>query len=184
MATSSKKPKPDDKVFLIRSGDDFRGIIARGRVAKAAYSDRHWDSERAASGETADFIDVEFEDIRDPMKDAYIPHATLTSKIRLPQTHSPLSLGPMARQRLIIECLFGDTKTRGLNLEDTRLVTPRKLALLLGIVALAVAWAGPPRRWSDARPRPERRMDTSPSPGSASASIRSEGSCATTRQPQ
>jgi len=30
---------------------------------------------------------------------------------------------------------------RGLNLEDTRLVTPRKLALLLGIVALAVAWA-------------------------------------------
>ena len=47
----------------------------------------------------------------------------------------------MARQRLIIECLFGDTKTRGLNLEDARLVTPRKLALLLGIVALAAAWA-------------------------------------------
>ena len=47
----------------------------------------------------------------------------------------------MARQRLIIECLFGHTKTRGLNLEDARLVTPRKLALLPGIVALAVAWA-------------------------------------------
>ena len=45
------------------------------------------------------------------------------------------------RKRRAIECLFGDTKTRGLNLEDTRLVTPRKLALLLGIVALAVAWA-------------------------------------------
>ena len=80
------------------------------------------------------------------------------------------------RKRWAIECLFGDTKTRGLNLEDTRLVTPRKLAMLLGIVALAVAWAaGPPRCWSDARPPPERRMDTSPSPGSASALIRSEG---------
>jgi hypothetical protein len=45
------------------------------------------------------------------------------------------------RKRRAIECLFGDTKTRGLNLEDTRLFTPRKLALLLGIVALAVAWA-------------------------------------------
>ncbi len=45
------------------------------------------------------------------------------------------------RKRWAIECLFGDTKTRGLNLEDTRLVTPRKLALLLGLVALAVAWA-------------------------------------------
>jgi hypothetical protein len=45
------------------------------------------------------------------------------------------------RKRWAIECLFGDTKTRGLNLEDTRLVTPRKLALLLSLVALAVAWA-------------------------------------------
>jgi hypothetical protein len=45
------------------------------------------------------------------------------------------------RKRWAIECLFGDTKTRGLNLEDTRLVTPRKLDLLLGLVALAVAWA-------------------------------------------
>jgi hypothetical protein len=45
------------------------------------------------------------------------------------------------RKRWAIECLFGDTKTRGLNLEDTRLVTPRKLTLLLGLVALAVAWA-------------------------------------------
>lgn len=45
------------------------------------------------------------------------------------------------RKRWAIERLFGDTKTRGLNLEDTRLVTPRKLDLLLGLVAFAVAWA-------------------------------------------
>ena len=90
--TSSKKPKPDDKVFLIRTGEDFRGIIARGRVAKAAFSDIHWDKERAAAGETTDFIDVEFEDIRDPGKDAYIPHAVLTSKIS-GQDWSPQSSG-------------------------------------------------------------------------------------------
>jgi hypothetical protein len=45
------------------------------------------------------------------------------------------------RKRWAIECLFGDAKTRGLNLEDTRLTCPRKLDLLLGIVALAMAWA-------------------------------------------
>lgn len=45
------------------------------------------------------------------------------------------------RKRWAIECLFGDTKTRGLNLEDTRLIMPHKLDLLLGLVALAVAWA-------------------------------------------
>jgi hypothetical protein len=46
------------------------------------------------------------------------------------------------RKRWAIECLFGDAKTRGLNLEDTRLTDPRKLDLLMAIVALAIAWAG------------------------------------------
>ncbi len=46
------------------------------------------------------------------------------------------------RKRWAIECLFGDAKTRGLNLEDTRLTDPRKLHLLMGMVALALAWAG------------------------------------------
>jgi hypothetical protein len=31
--------------------------------------------------------------------------------------------------------------TRGLNLEDTRLTDPKKLDLLMGLVALAIAWA-------------------------------------------
>jgi hypothetical protein len=46
------------------------------------------------------------------------------------------------RKRWAIECLFGDAKTRGLNLEDTRLTDPRKLGLLMSLVALALAWAG------------------------------------------
>lgn len=46
------------------------------------------------------------------------------------------------RKRWGIECLFGDAKTRGLNIEDTRLTDPRKLALLMGLVALAIVWAG------------------------------------------
>jgi len=45
------------------------------------------------------------------------------------------------RHRWAIECLFGDTKTRGLNFEDTRLQIASKLSLLLAIVSLAVAWA-------------------------------------------
>lgn len=45
------------------------------------------------------------------------------------------------RKRWAIETLFADTKTRGLNLEDTRLRDPAKLELLMGLVALATAWA-------------------------------------------
>lgn len=46
------------------------------------------------------------------------------------------------RRRWAIECMFGDGKTRGLNIEDTRLTCSRKLALLMAIVAIALAWAG------------------------------------------
>ncbi len=45
------------------------------------------------------------------------------------------------KKRWAIESLFGDAKTRGFNLEDTRLTIAKKLDLLLGLVALAVAWA-------------------------------------------
>jgi hypothetical protein len=45
------------------------------------------------------------------------------------------------RKRWQIECLFGDTKTRGFNMEDTRLTQPAKLSLLLSLVALAMAWS-------------------------------------------
>jgi hypothetical protein len=45
------------------------------------------------------------------------------------------------RRRWQIECLFGDSKTRGLNMEDTRLTQPRKLDSLLVIITLAMAWA-------------------------------------------
>ena len=45
------------------------------------------------------------------------------------------------RKRWSIECMFGDAKTRGFNIEDTHITDPKKLASLLVIVALAVTWA-------------------------------------------
>ncbi len=45
------------------------------------------------------------------------------------------------RKRWGIECLFADAKTRGLNLEDTRITIARKLSMLLAIVAIALAWS-------------------------------------------
>jgi hypothetical protein len=50
------------------------------------------------------------------------------------------------RKRWAIECMFGDAKTQlaSLDLEHTRLTCPRKLALLMALVAPANARAG---RW-------------------------------------
>lgn len=45
------------------------------------------------------------------------------------------------RKRWGIECMFADAKTRGLNIEDTHITDPEKLATLLVVIALAVTWA-------------------------------------------
>ncbi|MEJ2330864.1 MAG: IS4 family transposase [Gammaproteobacteria bacterium] len=45
------------------------------------------------------------------------------------------------RWRWFIECMFSDSKTRGLNLEDTRLKITHKLSLLIAILAIAMALA-------------------------------------------
>lgn len=54
---------------------------------------------------------------------------------------APRTALSLYRKRWQIECLFGDTKKRGFNMEDTHLQNPDKLALLLAIVTLAMAWA-------------------------------------------
>lgn len=55
-----------------------------------------------------------------------------------PQPKQALNL---YRRRWAIECLFADAKTRGLNLEDTRLRASEKLDCMLVIVTLAITWA-------------------------------------------
>jgi transposase-like protein len=56
-----------------------------------------------------------------------------------------------------------DAKTRGLNIEDTRLTCPRKLALLMAIVAIAFAWAdASPPAFSETASRTGNPTDTEP----------------------
>jgi hypothetical protein len=45
------------------------------------------------------------------------------------------------RKRWAIECMFADSKTKGLNLEDTRLKNKHKLSMLIALTALATALA-------------------------------------------
>lgn len=65
----STKPREGDRFFLLRTGVPPKGIVALGTVTRAPYDAPHWDSERAEAGETAQFVDVEFDEIRDAEKD-------------------------------------------------------------------------------------------------------------------
>ena len=55
-------------------------------------------------------------------------------------TGNPGRAFSMYRRRWCIECLFADAKSRGLNLEDTHITNPAKLATILCIVTVAITW--------------------------------------------
>lgn len=81
-----------ERVFLVRAGDEPRGIIARGTAVSAPYSAKHYDEARAAAGEAHDVIDVEFDDIRDPLQDAFLTVSDL-GKVSEEQRWSPQQSG-------------------------------------------------------------------------------------------
>ncbi len=68
----NKDAKRGDAVYLVRTGSEPRGAIARGKITKDPYQGPHFDPARAAAGETVQVIDVKFDDIRDPSRDPFV----------------------------------------------------------------------------------------------------------------
>ena len=77
------------------------------------------------------------------------------------------------RQGWAIECLFGDTKTRGFNMEDTRITDMQKLDLWLAIIALTMSWTYLCATRAMVQSG-RRHMDTRKNPGSEPGSINSD----------
>lgn len=89
---SSKKPKIGDEIFLMKTGDEPRGIIAHGYISKEAYDADHYDSDKASKGVKANHIDAEFDMILDYETDPIILQEDL--KVKIPnQQWSPQSSG-------------------------------------------------------------------------------------------
>jgi hypothetical protein len=80
-----------------------------------------------------------------PLKDGWLIVVT---------TAAPQVAIETCRKRGAIAGLFGDAKTRGLNLENTRLTDPGKLGLLMALVALALGRGRARRRRPPGPPRP------------------------------
>ncbi|MBK1735857.1 hypothetical protein CKO15_11325 [Halorhodospira abdelmalekii] len=91
--TSSVQPQEGDTFYLVRLGEEPRGLIARGNIASAAYKELHYDPARAADGETTDYVDITLTDLRDPTVDAYVRIDQLTAETTDDQTWSPQGSG-------------------------------------------------------------------------------------------
>ena len=100
---ASSAPREGDHVFLVRTGVDPKGIVAFGSVARAPYDAPHYNPEKAEAGETTQFIDVDFADVRDASLDPILPLETL-QRDAPDQTWNPQSSGivikPKAARRL------------------------------------------------------------------------------------
>jgi 5-methylcytosine-specific restriction protein A len=63
---NTKRIGPGDRVFLLKQGAQPRGIMAAGDVTSETYLAPHYDRERAAQGDEAPRVNVDFERILDP----------------------------------------------------------------------------------------------------------------------
>lgn len=128
-----------DIPFVIRVKQNHSVVLSDGRRTDVAtlFSRRLWRNRETCSG-------LRFEGMR-PQSASHLALAAKTigngERLVLLTNRDPRRAAGFYRRRWQIECLFAETKTRGLNLEDTHMKDPRKLSLLMAVVALAIACA-------------------------------------------
>jgi hypothetical protein len=90
---ANRDAKPGDTVYLMRTGGEPRGVIAHGTITKEPYQGPHYDPDRAAAGDTVQFVDVAFDGIRDPARDPFVPLEVLRQLIGNEQVWNPQRSG-------------------------------------------------------------------------------------------
>lgn len=63
---NSRQLAPGDRVFLLRLGEEPKGIIGCGTVDTYVFEEEHWNPERAALNETSLFVKFRFESLLNP----------------------------------------------------------------------------------------------------------------------
>ena len=89
---ASKQPSIGDEVFLIKTGESPRGVIAHGFVSKESYRAEHYDADKAADGATSSHINVEFDLIQNYETEPMLLQDELKQKLPN-QQWSPMSSG-------------------------------------------------------------------------------------------
>jgi 5-methylcytosine-specific restriction enzyme A len=62
----SKKIQRGDRLFLIRLGQEPKGIIGSGHAESTVFEGIHWDSRRRAAGRYAKYVSVRFDKLLNP----------------------------------------------------------------------------------------------------------------------
>lgn len=76
---ASKRIQPGDRLFLIRLGEEPRGIMASGWAQSAVKIGPHWDEKLAREGKERPYITYEFECLLDPRIDVPLSMTRLST---------------------------------------------------------------------------------------------------------
>ena len=79
-ACVSSKPQIGDEIYLLKLGEEPRGIIGHGKVVREQYEKEHYNPEKAAQGIKHKAIDVEFDRLLDYSHEKIISQAELLDK--------------------------------------------------------------------------------------------------------
>ena len=80
---SSRKIRKGDRFFMIQLGEQPKGIFASGNTTCDCYQDIHWDQEKIALGEPANYVQIQYDVLLDPKTNSILPREILN--------HPPLS---------------------------------------------------------------------------------------------
>lgn len=77
----SKQAHPDDEFYLMKLGQEPRGIFAHGFITSDTYEAAHYDPEKAAAGITRNCVDIEFDKVINFEAEDFLAQSTLLKEI-------------------------------------------------------------------------------------------------------
>ena len=69
----SKRPQKGDRFFIIRLGEEPKGIFASGKIEEGTFEDLHWDEEKASLGETTNYVNIRYDTLLNPETESILP---------------------------------------------------------------------------------------------------------------
>jgi 5-methylcytosine-specific restriction protein A len=70
-----------DRLFLLRQGEEPRGIVGAGWAESQSYEEIHWREEKAKVGKTTMYVSVRWEKLLDPDRESIFPREWLNKGI-------------------------------------------------------------------------------------------------------
>lgn len=74
---NNKNITKGDRLFLLRQGEEPRGIVGAGWAESASYEEIHWHEEKAQAGRTTMYVMVRWEKLLNPETESIFPREWL-----------------------------------------------------------------------------------------------------------